>query len=83
MHFNPKKRTPKTVYKEPTYTFFYDTQNLNLKKKIFRNLISQKIWMPKKMTPKSQAKNKTPISIIPIFSYFLTLKKHHANKYNY
>ena len=31
--------------------------------------------MPKKMTPKSQAKNKTPISIIPIFSYFLTLKR--------
>ena len=35
--------------------------------------------MPKKMTPKSQAKNKTPISAIPIFNYFLNLKKYHAN----
>ena len=26
------------------------------------------------MTPKSQAENKTPIFIIPTFSYFLTLK---------
>ena len=32
------------------------------------------------MTPKSQAKNKTPILTIPIFNYFLTLKKYHANK---
>ena len=31
------------------------------------------------MTPKSQAKN--PISVIPIFSYFLTLKMCYANKY--
>ena len=37
--------------------------------------------MPKKMTPKSQAKKLNPISTIPIFSYFLTLKKYHANKY--
>ena len=37
--------------------------------------------MPKKMTPKSQAKNKTPIPTIPIFNYFLTLKKYHVNKY--
>ena len=36
--------------------------------------------MPKKMTPKSQAKNKT-LSAIPIFNYFLTLKRYHANKY--
>ena len=32
------------------------------------------------MTPKSQAK-KPPISTIPIFSYFLTPKKYHVNKY--
>ena len=32
------------------------------------------------MTPKSQAKEKT-IPEIPIFNYFLTLKKYHANKY--
>ena len=37
--------------------------------------------MPKNMTPKSQAKNKQPISTIPIFNYFLTLKKYRANKY--
>ena len=30
--------------------------------------------------PKSQA-NKTPVPTIPIFNYFLTLKKYHANKY--
>ena len=39
--------------------------------------------MPKKMTPKSQAKNKTPIPAIPILNYFLTLKKDHANKYTF
>ena len=33
------------------------------------------------MTPKSQAKNETPIPAIPIFNYFLTLKRYHANKY--
>ena len=37
--------------------------------------------MPKKMTPKSQAKKYNPILEIPIFDYFLTLKKYHANKY--
>ena len=35
--------------------------------------------MPKKIAPKSQAKN--PISAIPIFNYFLTLKRYNANKY--
>ena len=39
--------------------------------------------MPKKMMPKSQAKNKTPIPAIPILNYFLTLKKCHANKYTF
>ena len=33
------------------------------------------------MTPKSQAKKYNPILEIPIFDYFLTLKKYHANKY--
>ena len=56
-------------------------QNPNLKKKFFRNPTFSKLNMPKKMTPKSQAKNKTPIPTIPIFNYFLTLKKYHANKY--
>ena len=37
--------------------------------------------MPQTMTPKSQAKNEIPIPTIPIFNYFLTLKKYHANKY--
>ena len=37
--------------------------------------------MPKKMTPKSQAKKKKPISAIPVFNYFSILKKYHANKY--
>ena len=37
--------------------------------------------MPKKITPKSQAKNKTPIPTIPIFNYFLTLKRYHVRKY--
>ena len=37
--------------------------------------------MPKKMTPKSQAKKKEPISAILIFNFFLTLKKYHTNKY--
>ena len=38
-------------------------------------ILKIQIGMPKKITPKSQAKNKTPISIIPIFSYFLILKR--------
>ena len=37
--------------------------------------------MPKKMTPKSQANNETPIPTITIFNYFLTLKKFHTKKY--
>ena len=37
--------------------------------------------MPKKITPKSQEKNKTQIPTIPIFNYFLTLKRYHARKY--
>ena len=38
---------------------------------------------PKEITPKSQAKNKSPFPQIPIFNYFLTLKKYHANKYTF
>ena len=43
--------------------------------------------MPKKMTPKSQANQTptspppTPTSAIPIFNYFLTLRRYHGNKY--
>ena len=37
--------------------------------------------MPKKMTPKSQAKIKPPFSQYPFFIYFFTLKKYHVNKY--
>ena len=37
--------------------------------------------MPKKMTAKSQAKNKTPFLQYQFFFFFLTLKKYHANKY--
>ena len=49
---------------EPTYTFFYNTQNLNLKKNLFffEILNLQKFVCLKKMTPKSQAKNKTPFT---------------------
>ena len=37
--------------------------------------------MPKKMAPKSQAKFKTPIPVIPIFNHFLTIKRYYGNKY--
>ena len=37
--------------------------------------------MPKKMTPKSQAKIKPQFSQYPFFDYFLTLKKYHTDKY--
>ena len=37
--------------------------------------------MPKKIMPKSQAKNKTPFPQYPFLTIFLTLKKYHANKY--
>ena len=40
--------------------------------------------MPKKMTPISQAKKQNPISTIPIFNYFLTLKTLSCKQiYNY
>ena len=35
--------------------------------------------MPKKLMPKSQAKNKTPFPQYP----FLTLKMYHTNKYTF
>ena len=37
--------------------------------------------MPIKMTPKSQAKNKTPFSQYPFLTIFLTLKRYQANQY--
>ena len=37
--------------------------------------------MPKKMMPKSEAKNKIPFPQYPYLTIFLTLKKYHANKY--
>ena len=37
--------------------------------------------MLKKMTPKSQAKNKTLFLQYPFFNYFLTLKRYHGNRY--
>ena len=44
-----KKNPLKWVYKETTYTFFYDAQIPNLKKKnFFRNVKSKKIGIPKK-----------------------------------
>ena len=40
--------------------------------------------MPKKMALKSQAKKQNPIYVIPIFNYFLTLKKVSCKQiYNY
>ena len=35
------------------------------------------------MTPKSQAKNKTLFPQYPLFNYFLTVKKYHANIYTF
>ena len=37
--------------------------------------------MPKKMTPKPQAKNKTLFLQYPFLTIFLALNKYHANKY--
>ena len=33
------------------------------------------------MAPKSQAKFKPPIPVIPIFNHFLTIKRYYGNKY--
>ena len=62
------KKTPlKWVYKETTYTFFYET----LKSKFnFRNLKILKRGMPQKITPKSQAKNKTLFPQYPFLTIF-------------
>ena len=37
--------------------------------------------MPKKMTPKSQAKTKILFPQYPFSNYFLTLKRYHGSKY--
>ena len=44
-------------------------KNLNLKF-FFRNLKILKFGMPKKIMPKSQAKNKIPFPQYPFFNYF-------------
>ena len=53
---------------------------LKFKKKIFLNVKILKFGMPKKMTPKYQAKLK-PLFPQYLFLTILTLKKYHANKY--
>ena len=62
------------MYKETTYTFFYDTLKPKLRKNIFRNLKVLKITISKKMTPKSQAKIKPPLAQYPFLTIF-NLKK--------
>ena len=62
------------MYKETTYTFFYDTLKPKLRKNIFRNLKVLKITISKKMTPKSQAKIKPPFPQYPFLTIF-NLKK--------
>ena len=76
-----EKKPPKYGYtrKQPTH-FLWDFKTQIKKKNFFRIPKILKLGTPKKMTPKSQAKNETPIPAIPIFNYFLTLKKYHANK---
>ena len=56
-----------------------------IKKKIifFRNLKSWKIGMPEKMTPKSQAKNKTPIPQYPFLTIFNSKKVSCKQIYNF
>ena len=73
------KKPPKNRYTRKQPIHFSMIPKSELKKKWKSQILE--IGMPKKITPKPQAKNKNPISIIPIFSYFLTLKKYHANKY--
>ena len=65
-----EKKNKKYVYKETTYTFFYDTLKLELKKIFFGNLKILTPGMPKKMVPKSQAKIKPPFPQYPFFNYF-------------
>ena len=61
--------------------FLWNLKNLNLKKKFFWNLKILKFSMPRKITPKSQAKIKPRFPQYPFLTIFLTLKKYHANKY--
>ena len=54
---------------------------IQIKKKVFFEILNlKKICMPKEITPKSQAKNKTLFTQYP-FLTILTLKKYHVNKY--
>ena len=48
------------------------------KKKNFQNPKSSKIRMPKKDDAYISSKKKNIISIMPIFNYFLILRKYHA-----
>ena len=54
----------KKAYKKTTYTFFYDTFKTNI---FSKKPPATHFGMPKKMTPKSQAKINPPIPVIPIF----------------
>ena len=63
-----RKKTPKNRYTRKQPTHF--SVNLNFKKKFFQNLKILKFRMPKKMTPKSQAKNKTPFPQYPFLTIF-------------
>ena len=65
------------VYMERTNTFFPGPLDLDLN---ISSLFFCKFSMPKKLTPKSQAKFKPPISAIPFFNPLLTLKRYYRNK---
>ena len=56
---------------ETTYTFFCETLKSEFLKKKFRNLKILKFGMLTKITPKSQAKNKTLLPQYPFLTIFL------------
>ena len=78
--FNQKSPLKTDIQGNNLHIFLWHLKIWILRKKLFRNLKISKLGMPKKMTPKSQAKNKTPFPQSH-FKLFITLKKHHANKY--
>ena len=79
--FNQKTPLKIGIQGNNLYIFLWHLKIWILRKIFFRNLIILKLDIPKKITPKSQGKNKTPIPTIPTFNYFLTLKRYHARKY--
>ena len=68
--FNQKRPLKMGIQENNLHIFLWYLKIWIFFKKYFRNLEILKFGVPKKITPKSQAKNKPPFLQYPFFSYF-------------